>query len=237
MHALVYEIIGMIASSEGIVAITKDLFDRGVLTRTPIVPARAATFITPVCLRPRDLNRQQAYISNAITLVRGLQIDATSLTFPHVGLMEDLDFTGNQLFQDGDDLQEHSSTLHVTRAGVCHGFALFIVLASAETVPRRYMSSDIPTVKTWHGDNRWISTDASDQQYAGGWRNPVLLLQEFLEVHLNDLIVLKCQTKDATSISPTYVVNWSHVRAEDVIAGGEIKLMYSDLYPTWQRYV
>ena len=78
-------------------------------------------------------------------------------------------------------------------------------MASGDSV-RRYSESKIPAVRHWHGTREWVTTDASDHHKATNWRNPVCLFDDPLQTLKDDVFELHCQTQDATTMSPVYVI-------------------------------
>lgn len=220
------EIIGVIASSEGVCAVMNDLRRRGFVTRTTkLVPARAATFITPVQLGPVDINRGgDVYISQKMLLLRGMNVERVSLA-NDVGVLESLDFGGLV----DDELTQHS-TLVVTRTGKCHGFGMFIGIASP-TPCRRYTPSKLMTVRDWHSTDMWITSDCSDSHYASNWRNPVMILESPLHVVKCDILELTCTVHDATSVNPSYSLSYTL----NGVKQATLTLSYADLYPTFQK--
>jgi hypothetical protein len=233
--ALLFEILGNVASSEGVVLVTKDLIDRGIISHAQCIPAAAATFITPVRLASADLNRQDVYIGENMISIRSLHVQRTNLC-SDVALLESLCFSGHQHFEEPGHLLKHESLLTVQKSGVCHGLGTFIVVCG--NGKGRSSKSQYRAINTFveanthaHRHRQWISTDSSDGHHAAAWRNIVFLFDNPLQLEAQDLIQLQCQTLDATTLSPRYEIKCTVHRSNLIIF--EDSRIHSDLQPTY----
>ncbi|KAG5186435.1 hypothetical protein JKP88DRAFT_241042 [Tribonema minus] len=219
------EIIGVIASSEGVIGVMNDLRMRRYATQsTAMIPARAATFIAPVQLGSIDICRGgNVYASERILLLRGMRVDSANLA-NDVGMLEDLHF--DMLIADR---LTHHSTLQIVKSGQCHGFGMFVGISSPMPC-RRYTRSKIATVEKWHANDMWTTSDASDHHYSRNWRNPVALLSTPLAVCVGDVLNLICIVDHATTSAPVYSICYS-LNGNPM---GQLTLTHTDMYPTFQ---
>ncbi|KAG5182879.1 hypothetical protein JKP88DRAFT_241188 [Tribonema minus] len=156
--ALLCEVVGAIASAEGIVDVVDDLCARGILTPLcHVIPTRVETFFAPVSLTARDLKRGGLYVTTRFASVKPASFDDTTPTRDR-GLLEQYDlYTGTRTTAG-------LSAFTIHRECAVHGIGMYIVLDGA--------------LSSCHGRD-----DAGKN-----WRMPVALFDEVVNVRTGDVM-------------------------------------------------
>ncbi|KAG5179793.1 hypothetical protein JKP88DRAFT_273628 [Tribonema minus] len=116
--ALLCEVVGVVASSEGIVEVVDDLRARGVLLPLcAVIPARVETWFAPVCLRAKDLKRGGLYVTERFASVKPISFDDTAPSRGR-GLLERYDLG------TGERLTANRTAFSIDRDCTLHGIGI-----------------------------------------------------------------------------------------------------------------
>lgn len=231
--AVLFEIFGLIAGAEGVCACMHDLRSRDIVqSDAAMVPQRAASFYGPVQIDVAAVNtvsKQALYISKKLALMKRLDFERCLLS-PTVGILDSYDFTD----PNGSENSSLHSSFTIARDGYCHGFGVFVALATAGTAGacRRWPSSTFHA--DWSAGDLWCSSNTSDARYSTSWRNPVILLPEVLAVRKNDMFSVRSMVQIETML-PAYKLSYTIKRANKTISAGELSMTMNDMYPRFVR--
>ncbi|CAM9394056.1 unnamed protein product [Chrysoparadoxa australica] len=242
--AVLFEIFGFMASSEGVASTIRDIHYRyRLVPGAPHVPRCAATKMALVSLEnghfDQDKPSTKLYIGSNFILCKKFPFKKAMIS-DDVGTMEDFDFLGHVNVE-----QEHISVFNISKDGVLHGFAMWLVLGaegllvSAETGETR---SRWPTSR-YHPDfdDLWTSSNVNDTCYSSNWRNPVVLLPRMQDVKAGG----KVQVTSHVYLSdpmPLYVLEvkvhtgvFKPGAIRPTVYSCEVKLEFKDLYPDFVK--
>uniref|UniRef100_A0A0G4FBC3 Methyltransferase domain-containing protein n=1 Tax=Chromera velia CCMP2878 TaxID=1169474 RepID=A0A0G4FBC3_9ALVE len=239
-EAVLFELFGPVASSEGVVE-TMNFIRKQLSTPNNVtfIPQCASTCIVPVTLDVQTLSSawrdvDELYVSPKMLLARRFDFATNSLTGTDVALLERLDFQASRI----KTKQEHETTLPVSQTGVLRGFAAYITLiapAPSRKRPRQRWPScqyeEIPE------NFLWTSSNASDNSYSRNWRNPIFLLSKPTRVEAGSRLRILA-TAFLADRRPSYHVHCSVLTKRGAVVDlEEVRISFDDFYPTFTELV
>ena len=199
MNALLHEIFGFIASSEGVVATILALRRKypGALS----VPEMASTYLVPLEIRAEDVVKDPSLLMSHCEFRTRLPFAATQLTSEHA-LLEVLDFRPEGKLEAS---QRQRRECRIERDGFLTVLGIYIVL------------------KGWDWS---LSSNASHEHAASSWCNLALVLPHPWPVKRGRILSVRCEA-ELSSAKPTYRIELSYERRQqrwdldcDMLYGG-----------------
>jgi len=216
-YALIQEVLGLLASSEGVCNIIGRLHLAGVRF-SAMVPTRAATFFSPALMDSVSTTSDVYVASGSFALFRKLEINAllrktagSGPTWERAGVLEYLDFADcANLMRDQHHVTEFES---LTEARV-NGLAAWIWCeTSAEGAPAQgrfartaypYGCTDVPRARPGSVD---FSSNADDMGAAAtAWRNVFFPFDSTVTLQANERLSVSVDVTRLDTPSPMYQV-------------------------------
>ncbi|KAG5182857.1 hypothetical protein JKP88DRAFT_272827 [Tribonema minus] len=182
--ALLCEIVGGVASCEGIVDVVTDLRARGLISRAcQVIPARAASFFAPVSLTGAALKRGDLFVADQFASVKPASFGAIAVS-DDCGLLESYDLC------TGESETSSTSHFHVNRDCEAHGFGIFIALTAPGQALSRRQRLGYETADAWLGDGNSVTSCHGCDGAATNWRTPVALFREPMRLRAGERLTV-----------------------------------------------
>lgn len=251
-QAVLHEVFGFLASSEGIAHIVADIQDKfaseEVQALPLFVPCLAASFYAPTSLSLTHVKRNgDIYVSSNFLLVTKFPIRQACLTdvvlgmdrCPPCGCIEYLDFRNPAREQMQ---QERTGSFRVNRTADFNSLTTFVWagFASLSRSKRGGPMTNFPYgVDELGSEAAELCSSFSSASFdadgsASNWRNLIVLLPESVPVEAGDTITVVATT-DMRALNPTYTFR-IEVTATDGGSKACVTVVLDDLYPNFARH-
>jgi hypothetical protein len=239
-YTLVQEILGLLASSEGICAILADL-RKSAIQLDALVPTRAATFCAPALLCGLRSAEEVYVAEDCFVLFRKLAIEkawkatgGTGDRWQQAGLFEFLDFASAE-----KPLQENESTFVTDSPATVNGLSSWIWCETCESGSKhRLAQTNYPYGCARAPPRSAASVDFSSRCDDGGaaasaWRNVFFPFKASVSLKAGDGLTVNVRA-DLTTLTPSYAIKVACTRAKGNVRTDVYSQRIVNFYPEFE---